>query len=475
MSKTIVDLIREHEFRRDRERRRSSEAIAAVRAIHDRVRAEGRDRLTVDEDREFQAFARQQESANEAAQRADLELQELRTIMTNETENDRLLSTRSTDHATEAVKPAYDLVARVGMEERTYRKDQDPTGKRFLSDLAAQHLYQDPGAAERLARHHREEQVERGALLTRAVGSGAFTGLVVPQYLTDEYAPAVAALRPFATHCCNVHPLPPEGMTVNISRITTATSVALQSSENSAVSNTDIDDTILTENVQTAAGQQTVSRQAVERGTGIDDVTMSDLFRRYATTLDSTLINQATTGLSAVAQNVAYTDATPTAAEAWPKIMNATANVEAALLAQATPTHVVMHSRRWNWFTSRVEASWPFLSVGGMPVNAGGEITSNTYGAVRGRLANGMTVVVDNNIATNLGAGTNEDEVYVVAQQECHLWEDPNAPVLIRAEQPAAASLGVLFVVYGYFAYSMRRYTNAASKVSGTGLVTPTY
>ena len=64
-------------------------------------------------------------------------------------------------------------------------------------------------------------------------------------------------------------PLPSQGMTVNISRITTATSVALQASENTAVSNTDIDDTILTENVQTAAGQQTLSRQALDRGTGI--------------------------------------------------------------------------------------------------------------------------------------------------------------------------------------------------------------
>jgi hypothetical protein len=59
-------------------------------------------------------------------------------------------------------------------------------------------------------------------------------------------------------------------MTVNISRITTATSVALQASENTAVSETNIDDTLLTENVQTAAGQQTLSRQAIDRGTGVD-------------------------------------------------------------------------------------------------------------------------------------------------------------------------------------------------------------
>jgi hypothetical protein len=74
---------------------------------------------------------------------------------------------------------------------------------------------------------------------------------VVPQYLTDMYAPKVQAMRPFAD-ICNKHDLPPDGMTVNISRITTGTSTALQATENVAVSETDIDDTLLTENVQTA-------------------------------------------------------------------------------------------------------------------------------------------------------------------------------------------------------------------------------
>jgi hypothetical protein len=472
--KTFPDLIREHEIRRDLERKRAADAVAVVKRIHARLVAEGRSNLTAAEERDFQELAKQQQTANEAAQTADSQLEEFQRMYETETENDRLLATRSTDRSGEATKPAYDRVARVGAEARTYRPDQDPNGRQFLRDIAAQHLFNAPDAMERLARHHQEERVERGQYLERAAGTGAFTGLVVPQYLTDLYAPATAALRPFADHCCNVHPLPESGMTVNISRVTTPASVALQASENTAVSETNLDDTLLTENVQTAAGQQTISRQAIERGTGIDDVTMNDLFRRYSSALDSTLINQATTGLSALAQVVTYTDGTPTATEAWPKIMNGVSNVEAALLAQATPTHVVMHSRRWNWFTSRVEAAWPFISVSGMPVNAGGEITSNSYGAVRGRLANGLLVVVDNNIGTTLGAGT-EDEIYIVPQQEMHLWEDPNAPVFIRAEQPAAASLGVLFVVYGYFAYSFRRYTNAASKISGTGLIAPTF
>ncbi|NJP75623.1 hypothetical protein HCJ99_33610, partial [Streptomyces sp. C1-2] len=49
-----------------------------------------------------------------------------------------------------------------------------------------------------------------------------------------------------------------------------------------------------------------------------------------------------------------------------------------------------------------------------------------------------------------------------------------DAPMYIRAEQAKAASLGVLLVVYGYFAYTHARYPHAR-KISGTGLVTPAF
>jgi HK97 family phage major capsid protein len=365
----------------------------------------------------------------------------------------------------------------VGNEARTYRPDTDPGGRQFLLDVARRFLGMDVESEYRLAQHMREERVERAAYYQRAAGDAivsAFSGLVVPQYLTDMVAPAVAGLRPFAD-ICNKHPLPTAGMTFNISKITTATSAALQATELTAVSATSIDDTLLPISVKTAAGQQLMSRQAIERGTGTEDVTVQDLYKRYATVLDSTLINEASTGLTNVAQNVAYTDTTPTAAELWPKIHNALANQEAALLAQATPTHVVMHSRRWYWLQSQVGTSWPFIAQPGIPTQAGGINLGVGYAqGSRGVLPNGMPVVVDNNISTALGAGT-EDEIYTVAASECHLWEDAGAPTFIRAEQPSAASLGVLLVLYGYFAYTHNRYTNGQSKISGTGLIAPVF
>jgi hypothetical protein len=382
------------------------------------------------------------------------------------------LQARTVPAATRA--PAYDQVARVGQEERTYRPDQDRRGRQFERDVAAA-FFGDYEARDRLARHMREERALRGDQIEeRAAGTGAFAGLVVPQYLTDLYAPAAAARRPFAD-AIRSHDLPAQGMTVNLSRITTATSTALQATENTAVSSTDIDDTLLTINVQTNAGQQTLSRQAIERGAGVEPVVLDDLFRRYATTLDSTLLNQATNGLTNVATAVAYTDATPTVAEMYPKVLEGLSGVEAALLDQASGENIaVMHSRRWYWMQNALSSTWPLISQPGIAAQMAGTNLATTYGSgVRGTLPNGTPVIVDNNVGTTLGAGT-EDEIYLVDRNECHLWEDPSAPMYIRAEQPAAASLGVLMVVYGYFAYTHARYAQAR-KIAGTGLIAPTF
>lgn len=369
--------------------------------------------------------------------------------------------------------PAYDQVHRVGQEERTYRPDQDRRGRQFERDVVAAALSDDYEARDRLARHMAEERVERGNQLERAAGTGAFAGLVVPQYLTDLYAPAAAAKRPFAD-AIRHHDMPAQGMTVNLSRITTSTSTAIQT-ENAAVSETDIDDTLLTFNVQTNAGQQTLSRQAIERGAGVEPVVLDDLFRRYATTLDNTLLNQATNGLTNVATSVAYTDASPTAAELYPKVLESLAGVESALLDMASGENIaVMHSRRWYWMQNAMGSTWPLISQPGIAAQMSGTNLGTAYGSgVRGTLPNGTPVIVDNNIGTTLGAGT-EDEIYLVDRNECHLWEDPSAPMYIRAEQTKAASLGVLMVVYGYFAYTHVRYAQAR-KIAGTGLIAPTF
>lgn len=391
------------------------------------------------------------------------------------------LSARSTRTAPPA--PVQERTVRVGAEERTYRPDTDARGVGFALDVVNA-FRGDLQASERLQRHMREEQVERGvdsfersaagSQSSRAVGTGAFTGIAVPTYLVDLFAALPRADRPLADAMTR-HDLPETGLTAYIGKLTTGTSAAEQTSENSAVSETNADDTLLTVSILTSAGSQTVSRQASDRGVGVEDTIINDLISAQRANLDSLIINRASTGLTNVATSIAYTDATPTAAELYPKLLAGPAAVEAAMLnSHPGDTIAVMHSRRWYWLQSQLTSTWPLFGQMGLASDQGGVANAARYGAgFRGILPSGVAVVVDNNISTALGAGT-EDEIYFVSQAESHLWEDPSAPLLIRAEQTNAKNLGIDLVVYGYFASLFTRVSHS-QKIAGTGLIAPTF
>lgn len=469
MLKKMIEQLRAAIAAKLAERKTHSDAIEAVRTTC--AGAENRD--------PSDAEATTVTEARAAIVALDAEVETMRSQLTQY--EDELRADEAADRLSREVHPGAPApgspvsTVRVGQEPRTYAREVDPKGQLFLRDVGASALG-NAAASGRLARHMEEELVERGSQLTdRAVGTGAFTGLVVPQYLTDMFATAARAGRPFAD-ACRHHDLPEQGMTVNIGRLTTATSTALQAAEGAAVSETDADDTLLSINVQTNGGQQTISRQAIDRGAGIEDTLLEDLFQDYATRLDNTLLNQAVNGLTNVATSIAYTDLSPTAAELYPKLLQAPAQVEAALLNQDQgDTIAVMNSRRWYWIQSQLGSTWPLFGQPGVAAQLSGVNYGERYGSgFRGLMPNGTPVIVDNNVATNLGAGVNEDEIYFGAQSELHLWEDPKAPMFIRADQTKAANLQILLVVYGYFAYTFGRRPHA-QKINGTGLVTPVF
>jgi hypothetical protein len=476
----INDLITSIEVELEAEERQAAKAVNEAKLILKQAGDEGRSNLSPEEDVRVNELFVARDQSKKRIKGIQAKLEQARKAAAEEAEE---REAQAEETATPAAfrRPAYDQAARVGREQRTYNPDTDRKGIQFLRDVTNSFLFNNAEAQYRLAQHMQEERVERGKYLERATGDVTTTnwaGLTVPQYLTDLYAPAVANLRPFAD-ICNKHELPASGMTINISQITTASSAALQSTQISAVSTANMDDTLLTENVQTAAGSINLSRQAIDRGTGIEEVTFQDLFKRYATVLDATLLTQATSGMSALcnAAQTAYTTTQPTAAGAYPKVLAAASTVETALLAQAMPSHVIMHPRRWYWFASQLTSTWPLIQTTGLPEQTGGQVNAGVgYNrGVRGVFPMGLPVVTDGNVLTNLGVGTNQDELYVVAADECHLWESADSPVYLRAEQPNAASLGVLLVLYGYFAYTLRRFASAIGSVGGTGFVTPTF
>jgi HK97 family phage major capsid protein len=445
---------------------------STTRDILSRVESENRTTLHASEQRDF-----------DAAQRELTEIEGMiaRTIDENRAELDGRIARAQAheDHQRSAARAAGDPtpgVVRVGAEPLTY--SEDPSGPSFFADLVNSQRG-DVAAGARLTRH----QLEHAHLEQRSVGSGAFAGLVPPQYLTDQFAALARAGSPLR-QLVTMLDLPETGMTVNISRITTGTAVAAQATENAAVQNTDADDTLLTANVVTIAGQQDVSLQAIERGVGVDQVLFADLAAAYFTELDRQMLNTDGTGathvgIRSVASiiSVAYTDGTPTVPEFWPKLADAVQQIQSNRFAG--PSAIVMHPRRWGWLSAALDtAGRPFIPPGQFagPQNAAGVGAGAGYGEPVGAVIGGLPVITDANIPTNLGAGTNEDIVIVGRFSDAVLWEDRRfPPALLRNDGPGAGNLTVKLVCAGFSAFTAGRYPKSFATIGGTGLITPTF
>ena len=417
--------------------------LADAQAIVDAAEAEARD-LTADEDKQIAISLRSASELDES-------------IKTH-----KELEARSAEAKEIRNASGIESVTVVRNEARTYDRNN---GNSFMADAYSAQFRNDFAAGERLARHMQEERVER-----RDVTSANFAGLVVPQYLTELAAPYARAGRPVA-NVARKHELPPEGLTISISKVTTGSTVATQS-EGAAVSQTDMDDTKLDVSVVTKAGSQTVSRQALERGTNVDTLVMNDLVSAYHTNLDAGVVAEL---LASAGQSVTYTDASPTVAELYPKMVDAIQKVQTTFFAG--PNAIIMHPRRLAFIMASLDSSNRPLVVPA-PRNQNGMASGN--GAVEygnsGYEMFGLPIITDANISTAQGAGTNQDTIYIGNLQELHLWEQGSGePMYLRFEQTKGDELDVLCVVYGYSAVTANRYPNAWAQINGTGLVTPTF
>ena len=354
-----------------------------------------------------------------------------------------------------------------------YTAEASARGERsYLVDLYRGQVLHDPAALQRLGDHGQTVPRE-----IRDASTANVAGFVPPAYLSNLFAEAAKAGRPTA-NLCTPAPLPPSGMSVSMSRITTPTTIAAQNGENTAVSNTDPDDTLLTVNVRTYAGYADLSRQAVERGELVDQVVMADLATSYNAALNSAIVNgDGNNGTHLGIRNIAgintvtYTDGTPTVGELMPKLADAVGKVMSQ--RYSGPTGIVMHPRLWAWALGQVDSDGRPLVVpsGAGPNNAAGIAGAPAYGGVAGYLF-GVPVTLDGTLPVNLGAGTNETCVIVADFRDLFLFEDASAaPAQIRVDQVLADQLGLRFVAFGYSAFAGGRQPSAISVVTGTGLI----
>src|SRR5690606_28626493 len=162
------------------------------------------------------------------------------------------------------------------------------------------------------------------------------------------------------------------------------TAVASQSDQNDSLTEVDFDETTLTIPVRTIGGQQDVSRQAIERGYRIDEIIYADLAGAYAAELDKQVIAGAgTNGTHTGIMNSGARSVTAEGADVSSvlrRLGKAIADVNGNRFLP--PAVIVMHPRRWGFFTTAVDSSGRPLVVprAGGPSNAFGPGDAAGYG-----------------------------------------------------------------------------------------------
>jgi len=377
--------------------------------------------------------------------------------------------------AAAAVRPA--AATNVGgavvrSEERTYNQHNQHE-RSFLTDAwNGFHKRTDADASERIERHMREVRLEK-----RDIQASTLNGLVPPIYVLDQAAELARAGRPFA----NIVPsydLPPNGMSVIATRVTTGTSANVQT-ELGTVSETDMVTTDITIPVVTITGQQDISRQAVERGALTDQLVFNDLIAAYAERLDAqTLIGSGSSGQHRGLLNVAsiglQTYTTGGISTFFSKLSGNMNDVATNRLRPATV--VIMHPRRWHALVAASDTSnRPLVTPAPLsPWNALAVGVTGTQQFV-GTIAGGLPVLVDANIPTNQGTSTNEDRVFVARVEDFALWEENGGvPRVFNFEQTQGPGI-IRLAVYGVSAFTAGRFPSGVSMMQGSGLVAPSF
>lgn len=357
----------------------------------------------------------------------------------------------------------------IGNEPTTYNRSTSSPS--YFKDLTAVSLNRgdSEGARARLLRSDSEVR----AVSTTDGGIGEF---VPPLFMVQDYVKLARAGRVTADLFTKVA-LPTGTDSINLPQITTGASTAVQSSQNTSVSATDMVTSTVVGNVSTIAGQQVVSVQLLEQSpVNLDQVILGDLAADYASKLDAYCLSSNATGkkgILSVSSTAASTfTGTSTVALAYAKIADVLQQIASNRYLPADA--IVMHPRRWGFFLAALDGqSRPLVVPSAQgPVNVTALSTDVVGEGSVGTLL-GLPVYVDANIPTNTGAGTNQDTIIAARFADLFLFEGAQRAEVFR--ETKADQLSTLIRLYSYAAIITERYPKSIGTITGTGLITPTF
>ncbi len=343
--------------------------------------------------------------------------------------------------------------------------------------LSARQMDATGEAAERLRRHAVDVSTDpEYRALDRVDGNGGY--FTPPVYLMSQFIELARAGRAYA-NVVTSQVLPSGQSGFKIPKVTAGTSAAIQTADNAAVSETDLDDAEIDVSVKTIAGQQDVAIQLLEQSPiPFDEVIFRDLVADYATKLDLQVISggnsngqvkgvRATSGI----ETVTATSGSDNVSLIYSKIADAVQRVHT--LRFQPPTVIVMHPRRWAYFLAAVDSQKrPLVVPSGPGVNALATHSAVAAEQIVGQM-HGLPVVTDPNMPTLLGTGTNEDVIHVLRASDLLLWESPLKSRVLP--DVGSGTLTVRLQVYGYIGFTAERYPKSVVEIGGSALAAPTF
>ncbi len=361
----------------------------------------------------------------------------------------------------------------------TYHRGPDSPS--FFADLYAAQCRGDWDASQRLQRNNAERGVQTRALGNTGGVGGSGGELAPPAWLLQDF---VALARPGRVTADRVHreDLPAGVSSINIPKASTGTTVAVQSTQNSLLSQSDMATSALSSPITTIAGKQVVSVQLMQQsGVPIDKILLNDLAADYGKQLDTQVLSGAGTGgqftgiLNVPGINqIVYTQATPTVVGVGGYYATVNKAISAISTARFLPPDViVMHPRRWSWLAASFDGqNRPLVSPSGNAFNQIAEAGTVAAQGPVGQVA-GLPVYLDPNLPTNLGVGTNQDPTLIMRSEDLYLWE---SPIFAEAfDAPYADSLGILLRLHAFSSFQGARYPASIAVVNGSGSVPPAY
>jgi HK97 family phage major capsid protein len=332
--------------------------------------------------------------------------------------------------------------------------DGDPRATRMVSPEIPSRIH---GSTDEARARLATVGVERRDLSSTLTAGGNFvlnfTPTAAPGYVGRAFAAAVRQ-KAVVANLLHHEPLPPSGVKVETTRLTTGTAVAVQASDNAAVQETDLVEALVTSNIATLQGIQDMSQQLFDRAdpaSSMDVVLATDLGNALAIQLDQQILYGTgasgqlrgfvnVTGITAVTK----TNGTPTGLTNLLALGDLTAQTATAY--GQLPDTLLVSPRRLAYMRAKIanQIEWPARNVVSTPV-----------------------------LHTTDGASTNQDEAFVIASDE--IWLFGGEPRFRVFAQPGSGTLTARFVADMYAGLLAHRMPAAIGRVSGTEWTAPVF